>query len=84
MLAHEFQDTFDQSVTAQVVQVAQGDFTSQVRLAVGIASGATERALSSDLNGQHGYAAAQDSPPSGKQLAWSQTRIGRWRKHRKV
>jgi len=23
MLAHEFQDTFDQSVTAQVVQVAQ-------------------------------------------------------------
>ena len=84
MPAHKFQYTFDQRVSTQVVQVAQGDFAAQVRFTVGIATGATERALASDLNGKHGDASAQDSPPSGKHLARSQTRIGRGRKHRKV
>src|SRR4029077_9668976 len=76
VVPHESQHTFDERVSAQVMQFAKGDFASQVRLTIGIASGAGERALTSDLDRQHGYPATQDTPPSGKQLARGQTRIG--------
>src|SRR6266446_1139566 len=45
MFAHESHYTFDQRVSAQLVQFAQGDFAAQVSLTVGIATGATERPL---------------------------------------
>src|SRR4030095_2888490 len=81
VVSDEIQHPFDKRVSAQVIQFAQGDLAAQVRLAICVAPRAAERALTSDLNGQHGDATDQDSPPSGKQVARSQTRIGCGRNH---
>jgi hypothetical protein len=83
VLANESQDTFDQGVTTQVVQVAEGDFAAQMCFSIGIAPRATERALTRDLDGQHGDAAAQDPAPPGEQLARGQSRFRR-RNHSKM
>jgi hypothetical protein len=66
VFAYELQNALDKCVAAQVTELAQGDLSAQVRIPVGVAARATERALASDLDGEHREATGQDSAPRGQ------------------
>jgi hypothetical protein len=50
--ADEVKDPFDQGISARVVELAERDAVAEVSVAIGVTSGATQRALASDFNGE--------------------------------
>jgi hypothetical protein len=50
VLADDFQNALDERVAAKIMQIAEDSFSAQVRVAVGIAAGATQRAFARDFD----------------------------------
>jgi hypothetical protein len=53
----EIKDTLDQRVAAEIGEIAQGLIAAKMLAAVGIASGAVQRALPRYFDGEHGSSA---------------------------
>ena len=54
----------DQLLPLEVADFAQGQFTTEVIVAVGVAAGAAQRALAGDLDGKGWCVSAEDATPS--------------------
>lgn len=76
VLAHKAQYAIDQLISAEVIEFAQRDAAAEMRIAIGVASRAAQRALPGDLDRQHRDSARQDSSPSGEHVAGRKTWFG--------
>ena len=63
VLADEIDDAVDESVAAQVIQLAKSGFAAEVRVAVSVAAGACERAFARDFDREHGDFASENVSP---------------------
>jgi hypothetical protein len=58
VFADEVQHAFDQRITAQIIELTQGDSAAEVSIPVGITSGTTERTFASNLEREQRHSAA--------------------------
>ena len=69
MLTYQAQHAVNQSVYAQVGKLPKSLAIIQVGVAVGVTTGASERTLACNLDGEHWYSATQNASPRGEQFA---------------
>ena len=75
VLADEIDDTVDESVAAEIVELPKSGFAPEVRIAIGITAGTGERAFASDFNGEHGDFAGENISPGGENFALGDARV---------
>lgn len=52
MLADEIDDAVNERVAMEIAELAEGNTAAEVRISVGVAAGATERAFAGDFDGE--------------------------------
>jgi len=82
VFSDEIDDAIDKSVATKIVELAKSGFAAEVRIAVGIAARAGERALASDFDRKHGNFAGKNISPGREDFALGDTRVGSSGSHR--
>jgi hypothetical protein len=80
VFADEVEDAVDQGIATEVVELAESDIATEMRVAIGVTARAGKRALAGDFNGEHGEAADEDASPSREDFAICEAGIGRERR----
>ena len=74
--AHQLQNAIDQMIAAQIAEFSELYPAAQVRISVCVTPGAGQRTFPGNFDGQHWYAAGQNSSPGGEQVPGRKT--GTW------
>ena len=83
VLADEIDDAIDESVAAEIVELAKRRFAAEVRFAVGVTARAGERAFSSDFDGEHGDFTGENISPGRENFALCEARVRSGGGHRR-
>lgn len=69
VLADEIDDAVDESVAAEIVELSKSGFAAEMRIAIGITAGTSERTFASDFNGEHGDFTGENISPGRENFA---------------